>query len=260
MIIGSPVFRLITAFRAKRDGDHFAVTQPFGPTDHTGEPPLGKAAHFHRGIDLGNFRCGYAVLAVADGTVRYSGKLSNGENVVVIRHGDGWASSYGHLADREVSAGQGVKKGDKIGDHGTTGFSSACHLHFALKKGLDLVALADFIPNRWGGRGDTTGEWVDPWPLLEQNVKIRLVDADAVRLRAEASTSGLPLAFTRQGRIFLTDGTVDVGSVRDWREWGGRVTGGSYTLAGAKNDRWHKIRVGSQWLFVAAPLAELSAE
>jgi len=180
MILGHPVAGAIheTSWRRPGGNADWRVTQPFGCTGVEGEPRLGRCRHFHRGIDLGYGGCGRAILAAADGRIVYSGRLRNGEQVVVIRHADGWATSYGHLRTRTVDRRATVTRGQRIGSCGETGFAAGCHLHFAAKSNLPgTVTLADFIPNPFGGRGDSTGEWQDPWPRLEMNAGG--LDADA---------------------------------------------------------------------------------
>lgn len=148
----------------------FRVTQKFGCTGLKAEPALGDCNHFHRGIDLGDGQCGKAVLAAQSGKVKFAGELGNGELVVILNHGQGWGTSYGHLAAAQVADGDPVTKGQKIGDVGASGFANGCHLHFAVKSGLpDGWGRLDFIPNQFGGRGDKTGRWEDPWARLEQN-------------------------------------------------------------------------------------------
>jgi hypothetical protein len=110
------------------------------------------------------------VLAAHAGTVKFAGRLGNDELVVILNHGEGWGTPYGHLGAREVEDGEQVAKGHKIGDIGASGFAAGCHLHFAVKSGLpDGWGKLDFIPNPLGGRGDKTGRWENPWARLEQN-------------------------------------------------------------------------------------------
>lgn len=172
MILGRPVDRVLHPPKWPRPNGNieYRVTQRFGCTGVGAEPKLGSCAHFHRGLDLGNGQCGGDVLAAESGEVQFAGELGNGELVVILDHGQGWGTSYGHLKRIRVAKDQKVTKGQHIGDVGDTGFAQGCHLHFAVKSGLAVGwTKLDFIPNAFGGRGDTTGKWQDPWPLLEQN-------------------------------------------------------------------------------------------
>jgi murein DD-endopeptidase MepM/ murein hydrolase activator NlpD len=118
-----------------------------GPVDHG---PLGKGSfiwpannHFlsgynylpetnHYGIDIdGN--SGDSVYAVDDGVVVYSGWNNWGYGyVIVIDHGNGWQSLYGHLSAISVGCGQFAYQGNVIGAIGATGNASGPHLHFEL--------------------------------------------------------------------------------------------------------------------------------
>lgn len=149
---------LTPTFRSPVDAG-YVVTQPFGCTGFQREPPLGTCAHFHRGLDLGNGRCGGNVYAAAAGTVRYSGVLADGAQYVSIDHGGGWFSQYIHLSARVVRAGQQVAAGELVGMVGDTGNATACHLHFGVKSGASAtVSLLD----------DGNGTWVDPEGVIDK--------------------------------------------------------------------------------------------
>lgn len=111
----------------------FQITQRFGPTSFALEPPLGQYRHFHTGVDL-SAPLGTLVMAAADGVVVAVGHGASGYgNFVVIAHGGGIATLYGHLLDTSVSVGQTVARGQVIGLEGSTGFSTGPHLHFELR-------------------------------------------------------------------------------------------------------------------------------
>jgi len=73
------------------------------------------------------------VLAVADGTVALAQDLFYPGNAVFIDHGDGLISMYFHLSDINVQTGQEVRKGDRVGQVGTTGRSTGPHLFFGIR-------------------------------------------------------------------------------------------------------------------------------
>ncbi|MGH7761034.1 MAG: peptidoglycan DD-metalloendopeptidase family protein [Candidatus Dormibacteraceae bacterium] len=109
------------------------VTQPFGPSDLLLEPPLGKYAHFHTGIDIAA-PFGTTVTAAAPGVVVAVGHSSVGYgNYVVIGHGGGIMTLYGHLLETDVQVGDVVKRGQRIGLEGSTGWSTGPHVHFELR-------------------------------------------------------------------------------------------------------------------------------
>jgi murein DD-endopeptidase MepM/ murein hydrolase activator NlpD len=110
-----------------------AISQPFGPTDFMLEPPLGPYPHFHAGLDLVQ-PIGTPVTAAASGLVVAvsHGRIGYG-NYVVISHGQGIETLYGHLKSIDVAAGDRVTVGQVIGREGSTGFSTGPHLHFELR-------------------------------------------------------------------------------------------------------------------------------
>lgn len=109
------------------------VTQPFGPSDLLLEPPLGKYAHFHTGIDIAA-PFGTTVTAAAPGIVVAVGhsKIGYG-NYVVIGHGGGIMTLYGHLLETDVLVGEVVGRAQRIGLEGSTGWSTGPHVHFELR-------------------------------------------------------------------------------------------------------------------------------
>ena len=106
------------------------VTSPYGMRFH----PVLQYYRLHAGTDFRAY-CGTPILAPADGTVLYARYLEGLGNQVLINHGysSGGSSvmtSANHLTSFAVSSGQQVSRGQVIGYSGTTGTSTACHLHF----------------------------------------------------------------------------------------------------------------------------------
>ncbi len=93
----------------------------------------GGKGGFHNGIDFGK-NSGTTIYAVRSGKIIGSG--NNGRYAygqwLAIDHGDGLVTLYGHLSKKNVSKGDKVKTGDKIGVMGTTGYSTGVHLHFTV--------------------------------------------------------------------------------------------------------------------------------
>ncbi|MGJ3626524.1 peptidoglycan DD-metalloendopeptidase family protein [Sphingomonas sp. MMS24-JH45] len=84
---------------------------------------------------------GTPVKAVADGDVAYVGDgIAALGGLVIIRHGGGWASVYGHAGKLLVRRGQAVKKGETIALSGETGFADRPELHFELRRGTGTPA------------------------------------------------------------------------------------------------------------------------
>ncbi|OAQ20563.1 M23 family metallopeptidase [Thermosulfurimonas dismutans] len=96
------------------------------------DPFTGKPA-FHTGIDIVSYP-GTPIRATADGKVIYAGNHSGYGKVVVIRHGFGYSTLYGHLKKIKVRAGQKVKRGQVIGYLGNTGRSTGPHLHYEIRR------------------------------------------------------------------------------------------------------------------------------
>ena len=106
---------------------HGWLTGTFGgrPDPFTGEPD------FHQGIDISTDK-GHPVYATADGTVASAGPAGEYGNLVVLTHGFGLSTRYGHLSRFNVRVGQHVARGDVIGFVGSTGRSTGAHLHYEI--------------------------------------------------------------------------------------------------------------------------------
>jgi len=92
--------------------------------------PVHKVKKFHKGIDF-SAPTGTAIMASGDGVVTLVKKSRKGYgNQIMIDHGYGYETLYGHLSESLVKKGQKVKKGENIGRIGSTGLSTAPHLHY----------------------------------------------------------------------------------------------------------------------------------
>lgn len=87
---------------------------------------------FHYGIDI-SARYGKKVVAPADGVVIFAGPRKGYGNSITIDHKFGTTTRYGHLSRIVVRAGQRVSRGDVIGYVGSTGRSTASHLHYEVR-------------------------------------------------------------------------------------------------------------------------------
>jgi len=109
------------------------ITQGFGPSPYSYEPPMGQYPHFHTGIDLAA-RVDSPIFAAADGVVMLVGRDPWGYgNYIVISHSGGLATLYGHLNVVGVASGESVLQGQQIGLEGSTGISTGPHLHFEVR-------------------------------------------------------------------------------------------------------------------------------
>jgi murein DD-endopeptidase MepM/ murein hydrolase activator NlpD len=105
------------------------VTSRFGLRAH----PLFGRRHFHTGVDIAAPH-GTPVRAAADGTVLYAGWYGGYGKLVVLDHGQGVSTLYGHLSQILVTAGQRVGRNHLIGRVGSTGYSTGPHLHFEVRR------------------------------------------------------------------------------------------------------------------------------
>ncbi len=103
------------------------LSSTFGPRKDpfTGEPDS------HPGLDISAAQ-GTPVKATADGTVESAGYNGNYGNSILITHGFGIATRFGHLSQLAVRAGQEVKRGEIIGYVGATGRATSPHLHYEI--------------------------------------------------------------------------------------------------------------------------------
>ncbi|HSB93912.1 MAG TPA: M23 family metallopeptidase [Flavitalea sp.] len=96
--------------------------------------PIYKTTHFHAGLDFAAPQ-GTPIYATANGVVTTAGNMANGYgNHVVINHGYGYETLYGHMFKVKARAGSRVKRGEIIGYVGSTGKSTGPHCHYEVHK------------------------------------------------------------------------------------------------------------------------------
>lgn len=118
--------------------------------------PVLKYFRPHHGIDYAA-PSGTPVSAVADGAVTFAGWKGGNGKLVIVRHGAGYESTYGHLSrfGRGVRSGRRVGQGDVIGYVGSTGLSSGPHLDFRIKlNGKPL----NFLKMKYRASGSISGK------------------------------------------------------------------------------------------------------
>jgi murein DD-endopeptidase MepM/ murein hydrolase activator NlpD len=109
--------------------------------------PIYKTEHFHSGIDFSAI-IGTEIYATGDGVVERADDLAQGYgNHVVINHGYGYETLYGHMSKIIARVGQRVKRGDIIGLVGSTGMSTAPHLHYEVIKNQNKINPINFFFN-----------------------------------------------------------------------------------------------------------------
>jgi murein DD-endopeptidase MepM/ murein hydrolase activator NlpD len=135
-------------------------SQPFGPTAFALEPPITYNGvfypHFHTGIDLAApmdtpvQAAASGVVILATSSVDTTGHLAGYGNYVVIGHGGGFMTLYGHLDKLLVSPGETVQQGQTIGLLGSTGWSTGPHVHFEIRKNGVYTDPAPYIAGDLG--------------------------------------------------------------------------------------------------------------
>ena len=108
--------------------------------------PIYKYEKFHAGMDF-TADIGTKIYATGDGIVATAEYGSGYGNNVVVNHGYGYETLYGHMAKILVRAGQKVKRGELIGYVGNTGLSSGPHVHYEVHKNGDPVNPVNFYYN-----------------------------------------------------------------------------------------------------------------
>ena len=98
-----------------------------------GIDPIYKTAQMHPGIDF-DAPSGTPIYATGDGVVEKAEWFAGYGNCVMIRHGYGYESLYGHMSRIKVHNGQKVKRGEQIGWVGSTGRSTGPHCHYEVIK------------------------------------------------------------------------------------------------------------------------------
>ena len=105
------------------------ITSYYGTRQH----PIQGVTNFHLGIDIGNAYYGTPAVAALGGVVTYAGELGSYGNCVIIQHGDGISTLYGHGQKVLTQIGAQVQQGDVIMEIGSTGNSTGPHLHFEVR-------------------------------------------------------------------------------------------------------------------------------
>ncbi len=118
------------------------ITSAFGKrtSPFTGEPAI------HKGLDVAA-PTGTPIFAPADGVVLFAGQRTGFGNYILIAHGTGITTGYGHNAHNLVSAGQVLHRGDQVATVGQSGRATGPHLHYEVILNGRTVDPAKFILN-----------------------------------------------------------------------------------------------------------------
>ena len=115
---------------------HGAVlTQPFGCTDLVFEPRASfcSSGHFHSGVDLAA-PMATPLHAAAPGVVQVANRPTGFGLYVIVVHGGGLSTLYGHLQATSLQTGDRVAAGDLVGLMGSSGLSTGPHVHFEVRR------------------------------------------------------------------------------------------------------------------------------
>ena len=94
--------------------------------------PFTGERDFHPGLDISADK-GDPIYSTADGTVTHAASAGNYGNLVIVDHGYGLETRYGHMSAFKVKVGQQVKRGDLLGLVGATGRATSSHLHYEVR-------------------------------------------------------------------------------------------------------------------------------
>lgn len=116
------------------------ITSEFGWRTH----PIFGTSKYHSGLDIaGDY--GLPIVAADGGVVIYSGWISGYGNAVIIDHGGGITTLYGHNDSLAVGEGQNVSQGQTIAYCGSTGYSTGPHSHFEVREGGSPVSPYNYL-------------------------------------------------------------------------------------------------------------------
>ena len=116
------------------------ITSPFGWRTH----PIFGSSRFHSGLDIGA-DYGVPIVAAQSGVVIEAGWIGGYGNTVMIDHGGGIVTLYGHNQSLAVDVGQSVAQGQVISYCGSTGNSTGPHCHFEVRLNGEPVSPNNYL-------------------------------------------------------------------------------------------------------------------
>ena len=117
------------------------ITSPYGQRVH---PVTGQVGKMHTGVDIGA-GAGEPIYAADSGSIVLAAENGGYGNCVMIDHGNGYVTLYGHMSSIAVGKGQSVSQGEVIGYVGSTGITTGPHLHFEIRKNGGTVDPMSFF-------------------------------------------------------------------------------------------------------------------
>jgi murein DD-endopeptidase MepM/ murein hydrolase activator NlpD len=102
------------------------------------QDPFSGEGAYHTGVDI-SAPTGTLVQAAADGRVKFAGLYRGYGLLVIVSHGNGYETYYAHLSKISVTEGQELRRGEHVGDVGSSGHSTGPHLHYEVRIGNSPV-------------------------------------------------------------------------------------------------------------------------
>lgn len=126
-------------------GIYIAVNPVSGViTSRYGAREFSVRDHVHQGLDIGA-KTGTPIKAVASATVKFAGTKNGYGNMIILNHGNGIETYYGHCSKLYVKEGDKVEQADVIAAVGSTGNSTGPHLHFEIRKNGEYVNPQNYV-------------------------------------------------------------------------------------------------------------------
>lgn len=203
----------------------WTLTSPQGWRIH----PIYGVRKYHSGADLAAEQ-GTPIVACQSGTVAYAGWIDGYGNTVIIDHGAGVTSLYGHNSELLVSAGQKVSQGDQIALCGSTGNSTGPHCHWEVRINDHPVdpglfcpeveqAEMDYDPNHVPERADGVDS-IDGKATFEVSADFAKPLRDISNKFVDAITAAMKLIKNVVYKIFMALLTMDLVIGLAWRSFG----------------------------------------
>ena len=123
---------------------HGDITSRFGTREN---PFDGSGVETHKGLDI-RAPYGAPVKSMAKGEVIFAGPRGGFGNCIMLKHGNGFETLYGHLSKILVNVGQKIEIGQQIGNVGSTGRSTGPHLHYEVHKNGQKINPESFLTLR----------------------------------------------------------------------------------------------------------------
>ena len=118
-----------------------SITSRFGSREN---PFDGSGVETHKGLDI-RAPFGAPVKAMAKGEVEFAGTRGGFGNCIMLKHGNGFETLYGHLSKILVNVGQHIEIGQQIGNIGSTGRSTGPHLHYEVHRNGQKINPESFL-------------------------------------------------------------------------------------------------------------------